>query len=108
LTRPLQVYLDDVEWERLEEWAADHGWTKSQAIRAAIRALTRPKEEDPILSLSGTIQDLSPDLSDRFSEAIAETFVVAERSPKYGEQRKRGKSGPPARHTERARRVRHG
>lgn len=49
MARPLQVYLDDTDLKRLEAWASQRGWTKSQAIRAAVRALTRAPAEDPIL-----------------------------------------------------------
>lgn len=35
MSRPLQVYLDDAEWEGLERWARARGWTRSQAVRAA-------------------------------------------------------------------------
>jgi len=38
MTKPLQVYLDDRDLERLEEFARERGWTKSQAIRTAVRA----------------------------------------------------------------------
>ncbi len=58
--KPLQVYVDDTELERLEGWARGRGMTKSQAIRAAIRALTRVGEDDPLLSLSGMVHDRLP------------------------------------------------
>src|SRR5438876_53599 len=41
MNRPLQVYLDERDLARLEAWARARGWTKSRAIRAAVRALTR-------------------------------------------------------------------
>jgi hypothetical protein len=46
MSKPLQVYLDEADLERLDAFARERGWTKSQAIRAAIRALTRPPAED--------------------------------------------------------------
>jgi hypothetical protein len=52
MARPLQVYLDERDLERLDAWARERGWTKSQAIRAAVRALTRRPAEDPVLELS--------------------------------------------------------
>ena len=88
MAKPLQVYLDDEDLERLEKWAASRRWTKSQAVRAAIRALTRPREEDPLLALSGIIDGLPEDLSESFDRYLEETYVVAERSPRYGEARK--------------------
>jgi len=85
MVRPLQVYLEDRELQRLERWSKQRGWTKSQAVRAAIRALTRPRDEDPLLAASGMIADdgLPGDVSERFDRYLAETFV-AESSPRYG------------------------
>jgi hypothetical protein len=44
MKRPLQVYLDEVDLARLETWSRERGWTKTQAVRAALRALTRPRK----------------------------------------------------------------
>ncbi len=86
--RPLQVYINDAEFERLEAWSRERGWTKSQAIRAAVRALTRPKEKDPLLSLSGIVHDdLPPDVSEHFDRYLQDTFV-AERAPSYRKPRR--------------------
>jgi len=76
MAKPLQVYVDEADLKRLETFARARGWTKSQAVRAAIRALTREPPEDPILELSGDIDGLPPDLSDRFHEYLNETFVA--------------------------------
>ena len=87
--KPLQVYIEENELARLDDWSRARGMTKSQAIRAAIRALTRPKEEDPLLSLSGMVHDrLPPDCSERFDRYLQETFV-AEPSPSYAQHRRR-------------------
>jgi len=51
MMRPLQVYLDERDLKSLEAWARERGWTKSQAIRAAVRALARRPAEDPLLEL---------------------------------------------------------
>ncbi len=88
MSRPLQVYLDERDLERLDAWARRRGWTKSQAIRAAVRALTRQPGEDPLLELSGDIDGLPPDLSGKFERYLSETFV-AERPAPY---RARGRS----------------
>ncbi len=74
MSKPLQVYLDEADLKRLETWARKRGWTKSRAVRAAIRALTRPPAKDPILELSGTI-DLPPDASVNFDKYLNETYV---------------------------------
>lgn len=76
MAKPLQVYVDEADLKRLETFACARGWTKSQAVRAAIRALTREPPEDPILELSGDIDGLPPDLSDHFHEYLTETFVA--------------------------------
>lgn len=85
MTKPLQVFLENRELERLERWSSARGWTKSQAVRAAIRALVRPRNEDPLLAASGMIADdgLPPDVSERLDHYLDETFV-AEASPRYG------------------------
>ena len=87
--KPLQVYVDESELIRLEEWSRRRGMTKSQAIRAAVRALTRPQEEDSLLSLSGMIQDRLPaDCSEQFDRYLQETFV-AESPAAYAPQPRR-------------------
>lgn len=75
---PLQVYLDTRDRDRLEAWAKRRGWSKSDAIRAAIRALVRADdgEIDPLLGASGMIRGLPPDLSSSFDRYLAETFVA--------------------------------
>jgi Ribbon-helix-helix protein, copG family len=88
MARPLQVYLDDKDLERLETWARERGWTKSQAIRAAVRALTRKPVDDPLLGLSGDIDGLPADLSANFQRYLDETFV-AESPAQYRTSRRR-------------------
>jgi hypothetical protein len=84
MSRPLQVYLEDDELDRLAAWARARGWTKSQTVRAAVRALLRADAtpEDPLLAASGMIEGLPADLGARFDEHVAATFV-AERAPAY-------------------------
>lgn len=85
--KPLQVYVDEADLGRLDAWSREHGMTKSQAIRAAIRALTRAAEDDPLLALSGSVQDrLPPDCSERFDQYLQETFV-AEAPAAYAKRR---------------------
>ena len=88
MKRPLQVYLDKVDLARLEAWSRERGWTKTQAVRAALRALTRPPEEDPLLGLSGMIHGLPPDAGEQFARYLEETFV-AERAPPYRRHQRR-------------------
>ena len=71
---PLKVYFDEAELKRLTQWARERKWTKSQAIRAAVRALTRRSGEDPLLALSGDIDGLPADLSENFRRYLDETF----------------------------------
>ncbi|MFQ5665401.1 MAG: hypothetical protein ACE5I7_03125 [Candidatus Binatia bacterium] len=78
--------------ERLAAWSQEHGWTKSQAVRAAVRALTRAKDEDALLSLSGVIHDgLPADCSEQFDRYLQETFV-AERATAYKQRRRRART----------------
>jgi hypothetical protein len=88
--KPLQVYVDDAELARLEAWTRRQGMTKSQAIRAAIRALTHTPGEDPLLALSGMVQDrLPPDCSVHFDRYLQETFVAEPPPPRYRARRRR-------------------
>ena len=90
MSRPLQVYLDDRDLARLDSWTRERGWTKSQAVRVAIRALTSRPAEDPLLAASGSIvDDLPADCSEQFDRYLQETFV-AEKPPRYGSGRRAG------------------
>ncbi len=88
MSRPLQIYLEDTDFERLDKWASVRGWSKSQVVRVALRALTRLPGEDPLLSASGMIDALPEDLSERIDRYLQETFV-AEKKPSYRKRRKR-------------------
>jgi len=90
MNRPFQVYLDAEDFKRLEAWARGRGLTKSQAVRAAIRALTRPPAEDPLLELSGML-DLPEDASVNFDRYLNETFVAEEQAT-YRARRRRTRS----------------
>lgn len=92
--KPLQVYIDEADLAGLEAWARERRMTKSQAIRAAVRALTRPQAEDPLLSLSGMLHDRLPaDCSEQFDRYLQETFV-AERAAFYAPARRRPRPRP--------------
>ena len=91
MTRPLQVYLDERDLDRLDAWARERGWTKSQAVRAAVRALTRRPAEDPLLDLSGDIDGLPADLSQNFDRYLDETFVAESPAP-YRARRRRSRT----------------
>jgi hypothetical protein len=90
MARPLQVYLDAAEFSRLERWAKERHWTLSQAVRAAVRALTRARDEDPLLEASGMIDGLPADGAERFDAHLDATFV-AERPGGYGRRRSGGR-----------------
>lgn len=91
MSKPLQVYVDEADLTRLDAWARERGWTKSQAIRAAIRILTRPPVKDPLLEASGMIEGLPPDMSERFDHYLNETFIAREPQARY-RVRKRARS----------------
>ncbi len=91
MRRPLQVYLEERDLVRLETWAAGRGWTKSQAIRAAVRALTRVPTDDPLLELSGDIEGLPEDASTNFQRHLDATYV-AEPPAAYRPRRRRARS----------------
>lgn len=99
MSRALQVYLEDPEFEALRAWAQERGWTLSATVRAAVKALTRPRSEpDPLLAASGMVAGLPADLSERFDEHLALTFV-AEPPSKYGvpTPRRRRRASKPVR-----------
>jgi hypothetical protein len=80
--KPLQVYFPAPELARLDTWARKRGVTKSEAVRAAVRALTHSPADDPLLGMSGLV-DLGPaDLSDRVDHYLEETHVAEDR-PAY-------------------------
>ncbi len=81
MTRPLQVYLDEADLERLDAWSRARGWTKSQAVRAAVRALTRPPAGDPLIEASGMIDGLPKDCSAQFDRYLEATFVAERPAP---------------------------
>jgi hypothetical protein len=94
MSRPLQIYLDDEDLARLEAWARERGWTKSQAVRTAIRALTRRPGADPLLELSGDIDGLPDDVSEGFDRYLNATFVAEPVAPSRARHRR---ARPPVR-----------
>ncbi len=88
MSRPFQVYLDDEDLARLEAWTRQRGWTKSQAVRVAIRALTRGPADEPLLELSGDIDGLPEDLSEHFDRYLNETFVAEPLGPSRARRRR--------------------
>jgi len=82
------VYLDDQDLERLEGWTSERGWTKSQAIRSAVRALTRCPAGDPLLDLSGDIDGLPANLSARFDRYLDATFLAEPPAPHRARSRR--------------------
>jgi hypothetical protein len=86
MPRLLRVYLEDAELERLESWSRERGWTKSQAVRAALGAFMRIGS-DPVLGLSGIVARLPPNASENLDSYLEEGFVAA---------RPHGKRGAPA------------
>jgi ribbon-helix-helix CopG family protein len=92
MARPLQVFLDEADLEKLERWARERGWTKSQAIRAAVRALTRKPADDPVLELSGDLDGLPTDVSANFKRYLDETYVAESPAPYRTRRRRSGKS----------------
>ncbi len=84
---PLQVYVDAQDAERLAAWSREHGLTKSQAIRALIRAVTRRGPDDDLLDMSGTIHGLPRDLSERIDRHLEETYRAE--APRAATRRRR-------------------
>ena len=97
MSRALQVYLADPEFAALRAWSKERGWTLSQTVRVAVKALTRARDEpDPLLAASGMISGLPPDFSANVDDYLALTFV-AEPPARYGvevKKRRRRASKP--------------
>jgi Arc/MetJ-type ribon-helix-helix transcriptional regulator len=93
MTRPIQVYLDEQEMAALESWSRRRGWNKSQAVRAAVRALTRSQDGngDDLLAARGMIDGLPKDLSARFDHYLEGTYVAKTPRP----SRRAGRRSPP-------------
>jgi hypothetical protein len=89
MSRPLQVYIEDEDLARLEAWSRARGWTKSQAVRVAVRALTSSPDEDPLLRASGMIEGLPADLSANVDRYLEDTFVVKAPAPRRPTKRAR-------------------
>jgi hypothetical protein len=86
------VYLDERDLAALEAWSQKRGWNKSQAVRAAVRALTRSQSDDALLAARGTIDGLPRDLSARFDHYLEETYDA-----KTPASRQTGRPGSPPR-----------
>ncbi len=89
MNKQLQVYMSQHELELLDDWARKRGWTKSHAVRMAIRAVTRARDEDPLLRACGMIEGLPEDLSGHIDEYLEETFVAEKAASSY--RKRRGK-----------------
>ena len=87
MRRPLQVYLEEADVVRLQRWCTERNVTKSQVVRAAVRAFIRPAGQDPLLDLSGAFAELPRDASARFDQYLEESYV-AERPARYGRRRR--------------------
>jgi hypothetical protein len=97
MAHALQVYLEDSDFRALEVWAQQRGWTLSQAVRVALKALTRSgSDEDPLLAASGMIEGLPADLSSRFDSFLQATYV-AEPPPQYSHAKPRRRAKKPVR-----------
>lgn len=93
MSRALQVYLEDSDFHALEAFADERGWSLSQAVRVALRALTRAsgRPEDPLLAASGMIDGLPADLSQKFDQYLASTYVAEPTQP-YGPKKRTPRS----------------
>ena len=89
MPKPLQVFVDEDELKRLDQWSKERGWTKSQAIRVALRALTGGVDDDPLLAASGMIHGLPKNLSTQVDRALQETFIASPTPTKAKRQAKR-------------------
>ena len=87
--KPLQIYMDEAELARLGEWSRRRGMSKSQAVRAAVRAVMRSDDDDAVFGLSGSVQGLPADVSENFDRYLDQTFVAEPRVPYRARRRAR-------------------
>lgn len=87
--KPIQVYLDAADLDCLESVSRDHGWTKSEAVRVAVRGLAHRPSGDPLVSLGGMIRGLPTDLSACFDAYLEETFDAKKAPSRTRSPRKR-------------------
>jgi hypothetical protein len=90
MARPIQVYLGDLDLERLDTFAKRHGWTKSHAVREAIRLAARNDGDDPLLDLVGLF-DGPRDLSTNHDHYLNEAFI-ADKQAKPQARRRRSRA----------------
>ena len=83
----MQIYMNERELDLLDAWARERGWTKSHAVRMAVRALTRVRDEDPLLRASGMIEGMPEDLSGKIDDYLEETFVAEKAPSRYRKRR---------------------
>jgi hypothetical protein len=88
MVKPLQIYMNEHELEGLDAWASKRGWTKSHAVRVAIRALTQDRDEDPLFRSCGMIDGLPEDLSERIGHYLEESFVAEKAASNYRKRRR--------------------
>lgn len=90
---PVQVYLDPRDRKLLDELARQHGLSKAEALRSAVRrwAIESKEAEDPVLDLIGSIDEraLPPDLSTRHDEYAVFGFP---RRGRRGDKKRRGRA----------------
>jgi hypothetical protein len=84
--KPIQVYLDAADLQCLESVSREHGWTKSEAVRIAVRGLARQPGADSLASIRGMVRGLPLDLSARFDTYLEETFD-AKKAPRRSRER---------------------
>jgi hypothetical protein len=75
----------------LESWSRQRGWTKSHAIRVAVRVLTRGPAADPLLEASGMIDGLPANLSAEMDRYLEQTFVAPKTRRPRREERARSR-----------------
>ena len=80
--------MNEHELEVLAAWARERGWTKSHAVRMAIRAVTRARGEDSLLRACGMIEGLPEGLSRHIDDYLEETFVAEKANSRYRKRRR--------------------
>jgi len=89
MSKPLQIYMNEHELALFDAWAKERGWTKSHAVRIAIRAMTQDRDEDPLFRACGMIEGLPEDLSERIDDYLEESFVAEKAAARYQRRRRR-------------------
>ena len=79
----VQLYLDEDDLACLERWSQERRCSKSEAVRIAVRLLTRETSADALLGLEGCIVAKLPSDSSENVDRYLNATYAAKTAPPY-------------------------